>query len=659
MSGKSEGGAGTERGIDPSRAGDEPRSGELRFRFRFTLAAAALVAINAGVAASVLYEQSQMRDVALGLYDHAFTANNDMNTARIQFQRFADRRESAAGLPAISDVNRLLDPVVDALDAAADRADEPELRKERLAARLDALGFEADFQDSGPAVWARLRQTQAALDTIAAHALARGLEAREAIAKTAAACATLLIGSILGGAALGLLTLLLLRRSVALSTTSRLSRMANYDTVTGLPNRNLLQKRLIEALQEIGAGDSGLAVLTIDLDRFKQVNDTLGHQFGDQLLMEAGERIRRLTRPEDVAARFGGDEFVLLLRHAQGAADVGAVADRLLAALGEPYEFNGQRVLSGASIGVALGPQHGDTVEGLLRNSDLALYQAKAAGKGQYWFFEEELNVAVQRRRLMEIDLRETLEQDRLEVYFQPVIEVDSGEIVACEALARWRRAGHGFVPPSEFIPLAEETGLIAQLGEMVLRKACREAARWPTGLRVSVNLSARQFQNVDLVGLVKQVVRETGLPAVRLELEITESVLIGDKAGVLEVLRGLRDLGVHIALDDFGAGYSSLSYLSSFPFDRIKIDRSFVTNVDARPDAAAIVRAVTGLAETLGMSTTAEGVESNEDLEWLRSHGCDLAQGFLVSKPIPAAEFETLLTTWNAACVSPQPAAA
>jgi len=620
-----------------------------RFRVFFGLAAAALVVINAAVAATLLYQQREMRESALALYDRAFVANNDMNSARVLFQRFADQRDLASGMPAISRANGLLDPVADALDVAADSADEPSLRTERLETRSAVLAFEADFEDSGPAVWSRLKATQARLDEVSAHALSRGSEARDAIEKTASNCKLLLLASIIAGAALGLVTLVILGRAIAISTRKRLSRMANYDAVTGLPNRNLLRQRLSESLVGVRRGDGRLALLSIDLDRFKQVNDTLGHQVGDLLLMEAAERICRITRAHDACARFGGDEFAVLLRNIVDASEAGLVAGRLVAALSAPYEFDGQRVLAGASVGIALAPQHGETAEDLLRNADLALYQAKAAGKGAYRFFETELNENRQARRLMEIDLREAVDHNQIEVYFQPVIDVASREIVGCEALARWRRPGHGFVSPTEFIPLAEETGLILPLGEAVLHKACQAAARWPAELRVSVNLSARQFQGVDLTALVADALRGAGLPANRLELEITESVLVGDKPRVLEVLTALRALGVHIALDDFGTGYSSLSYLSSFPFDRIKIDRSFVTGVDSRPEAAAIVRAVTGLAGTLGMSTTAEGVESQRDLQWLRGQGCDLAQGFLVSKPVPPEDFQKLLKTWTA----------
>jgi diguanylate cyclase (GGDEF)-like protein len=489
--------------------------------------------------------------------------------------------------------------------------------------------------------------------------LARGLAARDAVERRSKSVMLLLSGLLIAGGALGIATLTILRRSVTASAMARLAVMANYDVVTGLPNRNLLSHRLAEQLEGVRRGDGRLAVMVIDLDRFKQVNDSLGHNFGDDLLREAGERIRRVIRAEDTAARFGGDEFVLMLRDVQDPVEAGDIAERLVAALGAPYEFDGQRVLSGASVGVALAPLHGVSSEDLLRNADLALYKAKEAGKGQYRFFEEGLNAAVQQRRLMEIDLREALEQDRIEAYFQPVVDVTTGAIVACEALARWRRPGRGFVSPAEFIPLAEETGLIAPLGEAVLRKACLAAVDWPASIRVSVNLSARQFHGGDLVAQVVKILDETGFPPTRLELEITESILVGDKEGVLRILSALRDRGVHIALDDFGTGYSSLSYLSSFPFDRIKVDRSFVTDVAARPEAAAIVRAVTGLAQTLGMSTTAEGVESRSDIDWLKAHGCDLAQGYLVSKPIPAEEFSTFLKSWNGESIRARSAAA
>jgi diguanylate cyclase (GGDEF)-like protein len=633
-------------------AGDDIRSNvdketahvDRRFRQLFVFGALALVAINAAVGLIVLHQQNEMRDVALSMYNHAFVSATYVNHATVEFQRFVDERRSASGVSEIATVNQLLDPVIGALDAAAERADDEISRQERLAARSAVLAFEALFYDTGPKVWSRLRETQEQLAEIAAHALDRGLVARDRIETAAANCQILLVASVGVGVLLGLVTLLVLRRSIALSTISRISRMANYDALTGLPNRNLLHTRLTGRLENARRKDASFAVLTIDLDRFKNVNDALGHRVGDLLLREVAERIRKGARAQDTVARFGGDEFVLLLDEVRDPEEAGGIAACLVAAIGAPYEFDGHRVLIGASVGIALAPQHGHQADDLLRNSDLALYLAKTEGKGQYRFFRPELNVGIQARRLMELDLREAVERDRLEVFFQPVIDVETREIIACEALARWNRHGHGYVSPAEFIPLAEETGLILLLGECVLRKACEEAARWPRKIGVAVNLSARQFQSGDLVALITSTLHRTGLEAKRLELEITESVLVEDKDRVLAALRALRELGVRIALDDFGTGYSSLSYLSSFPFDRIKIDRSFVTNVDARPDAAAIVRAVTSLAVTLGMSTTAEGVESQADLDWLRLHGCDHAQGYLISPPVPPRAFRQLL---------------
>ena len=390
--------------------------------------------------------------------------------------------------------------------------------------------------------------------------------------------------------------------------------------------------------------DGGVALLSLDLDRFKNVNDTLGHHTGDLLLMEVAERLRAVARAEDTVARLGGDEFVVVLENVREPATAADIAERIVESLCAPYELSGQRILIGVSVGIALSPEHGRNAEELHRNSDLALYLAKAEGKGQYRFFDDGLNDKVQRRRLMELDLREAIETGALDVFYQPVVEVGSGKIAACEALARWDRPGHGLVPPREFIPLAEETGLIFALGEAVLRKACLAAVEWPQDIRVAVNLSPRQFQGGDIVGLIAKCLADSGLPADRLDLEITESILISDQSRALKILAALRRLGVRISLDDFGTGYSSLSYLSSFPFDMIKIDRSFVANVEQRPDAAAIIQAVISIARTLGISTIAEGVETAEDFEWLREHGCGFAQGYLVSEPLPFDEIRRFL---------------
>ena len=320
------------------------------------------------------------------------------------------------------------------------------------------------------------------------------------------------------------------------------------------------------------------------------------------------------------------------------------LADRIVKQLSAPYQINGQCVLIGASVGIAIAPDHGADADELLRNSDLALYRAKAEGKGDSRYFSTEMNEKMQMRRLLEIELRDALKNDAFELHFQPLIDAQTGVVTTCETLVRWRHPVRGLVSPADFIPVAEETGLIVALGEWVLRKACVEALAWPEHIRVAVNLSSIQFQAGKVNEIVESALAATGLPAVRLELEITESVLLANSEDTLKALQKLRDLGVRISLDDFGTGYSSLSYLSSFRFDKIKIDRSFVRDVAQRPDAAAIIQAITGLATTLGMCTTAEGVESNEELDWLRLQGCKEIQGFLFSRPLPSRDLRALI---------------
>ena len=420
-------------------------------------------------------------------------------------------------------------------------------------------------------------------------------------------------------------------------------RMANYDTLTGLPNRALLHHKLDAAIEQMRVRGGDFALLSLDLDRFKNVNDTLGHGIGDRLLMEVGARISARLGEDDVVARFGGDEFVILQRSAADAADADKLAVRLVEALSAPYQIHGHMIVVGASVGVAMAPADGENGDDLLRNSDLALYRAKADGRGAHRFYSAEMHANSKARRLLELDLREALQSGSLEVHFQPLIDIESAQITACEALARWLHPTRGYVPAVEFIALAEETGLIVALGAYVLRRACEVAVTWKGDIRVAVNLSALQFKSGDLVGLVRETLEETGLPAGRLEFEITESILIEEKDEVLRHLSELRAFGVHIALDDFGTGYSSLSYLSSFPFDKIKIDRSFVQNVGERPDAAAIIGAITKLATTLGMCTTAEGVETQDELDWLRQNGCGQVQGYLISEPLPASAIALL----------------
>lgn len=419
-----------------------------------------------------------------------------------------------------------------------------------------------------------------------------------------------------------------------------MERMARFDSLTGLANRSQLQSRLRDAVEN----GLDLAVVSVDLDRFKSVNDTLGHAIGDKLLKKVAERLAAMLDAHDVAARLGGDEFVVLRmgRHSREA--LALLADHIIAALARGYEIEGYRIVVGASVGVAVSGEDGRTGDDLLRNSDLALYRAKADGKGRFRFFEPAMDAALQTRRMLELDLRDALQREELTVHFQPLVDMASARVVGCEALARWTHPQRGPISPAEFIPVAEETGLILALGEFVLRAACREAAHWDPEMIIAVNLSTVQFRASGLVDQVRRAIADAGLAPHRLELEITESILIDDKDSAMRILAELRALGVRIALDDFGTGYSSLAYLSSFPFDKIKIDRSFVRDVENRPDAAAIIRAICSIATTLGMSTTAEGVETWRELEWLRRHGCDEAQGFLFSRPVSAAALRALV---------------
>jgi diguanylate cyclase (GGDEF)-like protein/PAS domain S-box-containing protein len=419
-----------------------------------------------------------------------------------------------------------------------------------------------------------------------------------------------------------------------------IERLARFDALTGLGNRAMLH----DELDAVATRGEPVAVLCLDLDRFKNVNDALGHQVGDQLLRHVGERIVACVESGDFVARLGGDEFVVLSRAHGDLEGALTLAKLLVAALNDVYEIGGYRVVVGASVGLAISGLHGARGEELLRGADIALYRAKSEGRGRVRVFESAMDTALHERRVLELDLREALENEELTLHFQPLVEVDTARVIGCEALARWTHPERGPISPAEFIPVAEDTGLIFSLGEYVLRAACREAATWRDDLVVAVNLSTVQFRSADLVALVRDALMESGLPARRLELEVTESVLVEDKEAATRILNELRGLGVRIALDDFGTGYSSLSYLSSFAFDKIKIDRSFVREVQNRPDAAAIIRAIGSIAATLGMDTTAEGVETQPELEWLRDHGCHEAQGFLFSAPVPAPRLRPLI---------------
>jgi diguanylate cyclase (GGDEF)-like protein len=420
---------------------------------------------------------------------------------------------------------------------------------------------------------------------------------------------------------------------------AKIIHMARHDALTNLPNRVLFRDKMEQALNR---GEK-LAVMFLDLDRFKGVNDSLGHSVGDALLCAVTERLQRVVRGVDTVARLGGDEFAIVQSNARPT-DASELAGEVIETLLEPFEVHGHQVIIGTSIGIAMAPADGNEPDQLLRNADMALYRAKANGRGTYHFFQPEMDAQMQERRRLELDLRKALVASQFELYYQPLVHLASGEVTGFEALVRWNHPERGVVGPDEFIPVAEEIGLIVPLGEWVLKQACRDAVAWPSKLTVAVNLSAAQFRNPMLALSVVSALGQSGLAAARLELEITESVLLQDDRAVLDTLHQIRDLGVRICMDDFGTGYSSLSYLRSFPFDKIKIDRSFISELGKENDCVAIIRAVTRLGSSLGMITTAEGVETEQQLEILRAEGCVQVQGFLFSRPKPNAELAGLL---------------
>jgi diguanylate cyclase (GGDEF)-like protein/PAS domain S-box-containing protein len=425
---------------------------------------------------------------------------------------------------------------------------------------------------------------------------------------------------------------------------ARIAHMAQHDALTGLPNRVLFHQRLDAALAQLDHRGGLLAVHCLDLDHFKSVNDTLGHPIGDDLLRVVAQRLKDNLRDCDLVARLGGDEFAVIQRDITHPREANDLAARLIAALSANYDIQHHEVVIGASIGIALAPSDGKAADILLRNADMALYRAKADGRGTSHFFEAEMDRRIQARRVLELDLRKAFANNEFDLHYQPLVNLHTDRISGFEALLRWHHPERGMVLPGEFIAVAEEIGLIGPLGEWVLRRACTEAARWPGEIKIAVNLSPAQFRTRGVVQAVLSALAYSGLPPHRLELEITESVLLGETEANLAILHQLREIGARISMDDFGTGYSSLSYLRSFPFDKIKIDRSFVRDLEKRPDCMAIIRAVAGLGASLGISTTAEGVETREQLERLRAEGCTEAQGFLFSAPRPAADVMALL---------------
>jgi diguanylate cyclase (GGDEF)-like protein len=422
----------------------------------------------------------------------------------------------------------------------------------------------------------------------------------------------------------------------------RITHLAHYDPLTDLPNRALFHDRLKQELTRI-APDQRLAVCYIDIDEFKSVNDTLGHLIGDALLKSVAQSLSRSVGPADFVARLGGDEFAIVQTAVTSPSEVTALVERVFNAIREPFECLGHQVSTDASIGIALAPEHGLFLDDILKNADLAMYAAKSAGRRTYRFFEPEMDTQVKARRELEMDLRQAIADRALEVYYQPCVSLEDNAITGCEALLRWRHPQRGMISPAEFIPIAEDTGLINQLGEWVLTTACAEAATWPDHVRLAVNVSPVQFRSATLALKVVAALAQSGLAANRLELEITEAVLIRDDETALAILHQLRDIGVRIALDDFGTGYSSLSYLQRFPFDKIKIDRCFVKALDEPHASSGIVRAVVNIAAERHMTTTAEGVETVAQQQLLGALGCSEMQGFLFSAAKPAAELRRL----------------
>jgi diguanylate cyclase (GGDEF)-like protein len=425
----------------------------------------------------------------------------------------------------------------------------------------------------------------------------------------------------------------------------KLAYLAHHDPLTSLPNRTKFREDLEQTLLRVNR-DGRVAVLCLDLDHFKEINDSLGHPIGDDLLKDVASRLRTSVREGDTVARLGGDEFAIVQAGTDlQASESSSLAERLVEIVGAPYAIHGHQLNIGVSIGIAFAPNDGEDPDQLLKNADMALYRAKEDGRGTYRFFEPGMDARAQARRVLEIDLRAALTRDEFEVHYQPIHDLNTDQITAFEALIRWNHPLRGMISPMDFIPLAEETGLITQLGDWILRKACMDAAAWSREVRVAVNLSPVQFRNSNLVQSVISAWAASGLAPERLELEITESVLLQDSEATLAALHKLRSFGVKISMDDFGTGYSSLSYLRSFPFDKIKIDRSFVHELATREDSMAIVRAVTGLGKSLGISIVAEGVETNEQLGLLRTEGCTEVQGFLFSRPRPAQDVEAMLS--------------
>lgn len=431
-------------------------------------------------------------------------------------------------------------------------------------------------------------------------------------------------------------------------TQERLHYLAHHDLLTDLPNRALFIDRLTQALSHVHRRNRALAILFIDLDRFKVINDTLGHDIGDRLLQDLAERLRSCLREGDTVARFGGDEFTVLLEDVADTTDVSPIASKILDILSNPFTVGGRELFITASIGISVFPGDGQNAHTLLKNADTAMYRAKEHGRNSYQFYSAEMSTRALERLTMETDLRRALAREEFLLHYQPQFDLENGSIIGVEALIRWNHPDLGLISPDDFIPLLEETGLILPVGEWVLRTACAQNKAWQdaglTPISVSVNLSGRQVDSPDLIEQVRSIITETKLDPSYLELEITESMIMGDTEATNKTLKHISEMGITFAIDDFGTGYSALSYLRHFPINTIKIDRSFVRDITTDPDGAAIVTTIIAMARNLRLGIIAEGVETEQQSAFLSSHGCTRVQGYLFSRPLPAEEIAELL---------------
>jgi diguanylate cyclase (GGDEF)-like protein len=436
--------------------------------------------------------------------------------------------------------------------------------------------------------------------------------------------------------------------SAARSMTLKMSRLAHYDGLTDLPNRVLLYDRLNESIALSTRHHRKLSVLFLDLDRFKHINDSLGHVVGDRLLQSVARRLFTCVRSSDTVSRQGGDEFVVLLWEVRNSQHAAVTAEKILQALRVPHSIDGHELHVTASIGIVAYPDDGPDAETLMKNADAAMYHAKESGRDGYKFFKPEMNLRAIERQSLEADLRHAIERQELLLHYQPKVDLATGAIIGVEALIRWRHPQRGIVPPAQFIEIAEDCGLIVPVGRWVLREACRQARAWQVAglppLGMAINISSVELRVADFAAGVRAILAETGLEPPSLELELTETFLMQDSRSTADVLKVLKDIGVLLALDDFGTGYSSLSYLKRFPIDALKIDRSFVHNLTTAEDDAGIVTAVIGMGKSLHMRVVAEGVETREQREFLQEHGCSQGQGYYFGRPVPALELGRLL---------------